>query len=619
MEETRVFHDNEHYFIKKIRHLKNLIFALSNKTIYMVQDFIYENEFLKSKEGRAEIIHNILIAVDIRPLSISILADLTKLLILQEDDLKKTIIKTVFQNFHDTFDNAFKKSIEMKFLRRCMDKGIFEFNEIKNEMDNFSKNYPNSTYFHLVFFVWFAPEMDSQMFNFYNSLMSEQLIQKNCPRFLTHFNNSFPYLRKNDWKLFKEKVKYGHFMETAPYCIKYDKVETLSKLASEFDFNINQFIVPSLYEPSILLRENITLIELAAYYGSVRCFKFLMLNNADTEIKSDSGWTLAQYAIAGGNLEIIRICEQRQLDFSKTYHFAALFNQNKVFDWMNLTMSYPIDEVDKYLGTPLHQAVIGENIGLIYNLIVKYGIDINIVDSHKRTPLHYAVMNGCTNSIKFLLSSLSIDPNAKDENQNSPLHLAVKYSKWKDIDALLQNQNININEKGKNGVTPLHILAFNDKFDILPNFIHIPNLDLNPRDNKGSTPLHYAVHNDNDRSAAILCLSHRVKINAADNNGLTPLHIAAIHGNIKIMNILLHADGIDVNAESNDKNTPLHCAVSKEFRDPNIIVRTQIIDLLLREKNIDRLIKNKNGYTPIELAQHNNLIEAVSHIQSYSQ
>lgn len=612
---SSMFSQQQQREIKKIKKLQNCLNNINISNVYKTKDFIVANGFLDSNEGRLEVVNNLINASDIRPLSISMLANLARDLISVEEDLLDTILKRVFEPIPETYNDMFSKSIDLKFLRRCMDKGVFTFEEIKCEMKIFREQYPNHKTFLLTFFCWFAPEMDSQMFEEYYSLMNEQIIMKKCPGFLIDFASDFPKLRRNGWKLFRERVKYGHFMDTLPYLIKYDKIETFSMYTNKPKFNIDQNIISSIYEPSKILREGAPLIHLAAFYGSIHCFKFLLLNGANLQLRTDSNRRLAQYAVAGGNSEIVRICEQKQLDFSRTLFVATLFHQNKIFNWIKDSRNYPIDERDQGLGTPFHQAVVGYNMKMMYDLIQNEGIDPNIVDQKKRTPLHYAALNNSTSSIKFLLSLKNINPNIRDNSDNTPFHYACKHCQKEIINEFLKCSKVDINIPCRYNVTPLHILAEKDHFNVLPQFLQMDDLVFNCLDDKGRSPLHYAVINENVKAIEELCSKKGVKVNITDKNGMTPLHLAVINGEIRVINALLISNDIDINAQNDNYETPLHCAVSKSFMDPSTYVRKFVVERLLKVKGIQIDIKNKDGQTPLSLAQKNKFFEIARKIQ----
>lgn len=88
-----------------------------------------------------------------------------------------------------------------------------------------------------------------------------------------------------------------------------------------------------------------TMLNIAEFYGAVDCFKFLIANgvcfyspkppnnplNAGDECKYFND---AHYAVAGGNIEIIRIVEQGGISFDGCAPIAAYFHHNDVYSWL---------------------------------------------------------------------------------------------------------------------------------------------------------------------------------------------------------------------------------------------------------------------------------------------
>ena len=100
-------------------------------------------------------------------------------------------------------------------------------------------------------------------------------------QFWKDFSENLNELSKDDWKLHKQFIKEGVNPLEIAKAIQNDDVEKLQKLSSQNNFDFNQTISPSLYERSSFInKENITLIDYAAFFCSVKCFRFLLLNGS---------------------------------------------------------------------------------------------------------------------------------------------------------------------------------------------------------------------------------------------------------------------------------------------------------------------------------------------------
>jgi ankyrin repeat protein len=80
--------------------------------------------------------------------------------------------------------------------------------------------------------------------------------------------------------------------------------------------------------------------------------------------------------------------------------------------------------------TPLHQAVLGNSVGLL-GLLLEAGASIDAKDHHGRTPLHFAAEEHAPEIARILLGK-GADPNACDRDGNSVLWRAVASARGRD-------------------------------------------------------------------------------------------------------------------------------------------------------------------------------------------
>ena len=83
-----------------------------------------------------------------------------------------------------------------------------------------------------------------------------------------------------------------------------------------------------------LQRFDANLIEVSALFGSIKCFKYLMMN--EYYINEDT----CRFAVSGGNIEIIHLCEQRGLQFEDCLFFTSLYHRFELFEWLNTHFNY---------------------------------------------------------------------------------------------------------------------------------------------------------------------------------------------------------------------------------------------------------------------------------------
>ena len=179
----------------------------------------------------------------------------------------------------------------------------------------------------------------------------------------------------NNWKIHHQETMRGLHLSKIAICLINDNIKTLQMLSSG-DFNWNQTIPPYIFQRSPLLNHNPTLIQYAAFHGSLQCFKFLLFNGANLELEDSDGMNLIQYAIMGGNVEIIRILEQEDCSFLGAGQIAVLYHRYQIFDWILLTKNIDFMEPTGRLGSVLSQSIFSNNIK-IFLLCYEKGFDPN--------------------------------------------------------------------------------------------------------------------------------------------------------------------------------------------------------------------------------------------------
>ena len=118
-------------------------------------------------------------------------------------------------------------------------------------------------------------------------------------------------------KDFEKNRKNGENHNYICFLIRNDSIKEFIIYANKTNLQLNSQIPRSIFETnSFLLKNNPTLIEYSAFYGSIEIFQYLRLNNAEYDEK------LWIYSIHGKNPEIIHILEESEVPFES---YEALF------------------------------------------------------------------------------------------------------------------------------------------------------------------------------------------------------------------------------------------------------------------------------------------------------
>ena len=208
------------------------------------------------------------------------------------------------------------------------------------------------------------------------------------PKIQTKIKNKLnPYI-ENDPELFEQNRMNGENESYVCSLIRNDNIDDFIIYLNKNNMFLNNSIVQSIFESnSLLLKKECTLIEYAAFFGSIQIFNFLKINN----VPMDSN--LWFYAIHGKNAEIIHLLEDDHIATPNASYRPLLIESMKchhsdiVSYFKDNFMKYSIDQDNKYLYKVIQNysfyflpedMEIEEILSQRYE-IIKYG-HINLVD-----------------------------------------------------------------------------------------------------------------------------------------------------------------------------------------------------------------------------------------------
>jgi len=236
------------------------------------------------------------------------------------------------------------------------------------------------------------------------------------------------------------------------------------------------------------------------------------------------------------------------------------------------------------------------------------------------TPLQYAIRENNLELVKLLVPRTK-DINCQNKGGFTAIHLATKSLKIFKYLMCYYGSKINPNiTEAKFERLPLHMICdeplgnVEDKIEMVKALIPL-TLDTDQKDGFNKTPLDYAREKGFKEIVKILWNKSMdnflTKVchnpNNPDINGRLPIHEICMKNSL---NFELNMNGrielsktliiLTANINHRDKfgNTALHYAVENEY--------SELVKILA--KKCDPLIKNENGYAPIDLAiLHNNV------------
>lgn len=432
----------------------------------------------------------------------------------------------------------------------------------------------------------------------------------------------------------------SHINDALGSYIMEDDVDSLQKLSSNPKFQFTKELVLLKIDNSFKsMKINIecNAIESAAFYGSLKCFKFLLLN-----IKLSSR-NLAQYAIAGGNTEIIHICEQQKLNFRNTLNIAVAFHHNDVAQWIvdnskdeiredvydNCIHSYNFDMLQFFLSRKAESTLnedkfvtkyilyIRENYNVSVNsskfndFIMKYKsmkfvdefgliycpnekvelINNSFSDRYDKelfmSPVNLAAYNGDIEMCKFLINHQNIEGNL--------INVEVYDSEYMDYDRRgyrikdsafgMLKRSIIDNMKYGGEISPIFYAVQSGSLETVKYFLN--EIGIEKQRGGQINPLHYAAILNLTEIGKLLL--EKYDVNSLDQRNHTPLMYAIKSNSVDFIQFLLQQPDININAQDQGGLTPLHYTIIEN----DIVTFKQ----LFNSEKIDAFLIDNNNTT----------------------
>lgn len=245
------------------------------------------------------------------------------------------------------------------------------------------------------------------------------------------FFNGYKYERRIEYFIILDLHKNCNILYEA---IFNDDIDLLQNIIEQTNWNIEETFVLPLFELYDYFKSS-NLLEYSAFYGSVHCFKFLLFKSE----KIDFG-RLLEYAIAGGNVDIIHITENMSHDMDITknrrlLYIAISFMQNELIEY--IVNIYGI----KINGECYIKCINAANYSAMIMLNdLENSASINEFGNNGLTPLIDAAYEGFFEFLVYLLSIDKVDYIKKSRDNESVLYYANINQNYKIIDYIIKNK-----------------------------------------------------------------------------------------------------------------------------------------------------------------------------------
>lgn len=241
---------------------------------------------------------------------------------------------------------------------------------------------------------------------------------------------------------------------------------------------------------------------------------------------------------------------------------------------------------------PLHDAAMRGDYEACLHEIASSSTDVNARDQtwYSYTALHFASE---ANSMPIV--SLLLDAGADVMARSNGIEgTALHHAAWKgsgDVIELLVKRGICIDEKTNDGQTALHCASSKNMKDIIGLLLRF-GAKINATDEARNTALQVAILAGATETARVL-VENGASVFSLNASNESALHVACKYDRAEIVQLLLKS-GFDVNCVLDNSMAPAHCCALYNSID-------SARELL--QANVDFSLKNKDGMTPLQLAE----------------
>ena len=354
---------------------------------------------------------------------------------------------------------------------------------------------------------------------------------------------------------------------------------------------------------------NETPLHLACACGYIDIVELLMSNGADMYKRDCYNNTAIHRAIIKGHVDVVDYFITNYLyDITmKGYqgrsplHLACCVGNTTLVN--DLVLKYHFSEIavgDASTLTPLHLAVLYNQIAVAEQLITKHGHSVDCVNENKETPLHFACFSGQLPFISMFVHEHQAGLDVCNKDKDRPLNKAVLGGHSNIVRKLISRFDCSSHIKGFEGRSLLHQACIKGNIELSTMLITDFSLDPSSTDDSGNTPLHMACWGGHEELVRLLITKCNCLVDVKNNNKETPLHAACSCGHLsvvgdheKLVRLLITEFSCPIDVKNNNKETPLHAACSRGH--------LSVVRMLVSE-NADMNVCDYEKNTPVSIA-----------------
>jgi hypothetical protein len=282
--------------------LHDYLLSLTSANVREAADFIRSAGYLAAPPMALNLASNVILAVGIRPIAISPIVALCKLLSAESCAFAPLLIRLALRQ-------ALKS--HLFFLAGCLADAVFTPQCLCSAIQLLC---PRQAQLPL---LWFAPEIARFAPDFF----------RECQNFLSVSERAF--ISQAD--RIESLRRTGANPLRLAQVLRLDDPAALLALLDSGQLDLNTGVPSFLYEPFDLLSSEPTLLGYAAFFGSMKCFELLTARGASWH--SFNAASVAELAIAGGHAEVISKLDRSQVTQFEV-HWAVRYHRNAAYEWL---------------------------------------------------------------------------------------------------------------------------------------------------------------------------------------------------------------------------------------------------------------------------------------------
>ncbi|OHS98803.1 ankyrin repeat domain protein [Tritrichomonas foetus] len=519
--------EESHYFerpqeFEMLLNLQEVVFSVNISNFSQkANDLKNLNCFIKPRAVHTTIV-NIFNAIKYRPIHHFAYAQLLKVLLDMEDDTKcysliKPYTLSLFRAIVDDERSYPREAAIVAFIYDAFLLNCFTIAEVVETFKLVFKAHLNPTELAIVFFFYFCPELKSFNSDFFEYLLTSitNSEERTMPQEIHDIFDLMNDLFDNNFKMLRGWRECHAPPNSYADAILKDDCNMLQNIIAKEKATPNEYITPTIFGLSSFVVDKPTLIQYSCYFGSLKCFKYLILNDASLSYTDEKHRSLIQFAVAGGNSEIIHILEQKPILFSRTLAISIEYHHDQLFKWI-YEHHYQGKLKEDAISINIYQIAMSSNnvqalefimrnkikvktdlfnswencwMTLLNGFIITYqtvypnhtiNLNYTAYDNHY-TPLHWAVINKYDGIIETILSIRNYNINSLDDYGRTPFYLAVENG-YVEILPVLKKYGAKINKRAKCNLTPIHAAIRNNQSGSIRFLLSVTDYDLNMKD-----------------------------------------------------------------------------------------------------------------------------------------